>query len=1153
MDLAHSQRLWSALGPIADRIRVAQEPREVWTILGAELRKLGCSCLVARWDPATKGFRREHVSLVEPKTAGDMACPEGPPWWQEPLLTAETIPEIFAALVGRQEPLFQAGNGASPPPSGIHPLSAPVQILALPLTSQGRLVGMLAIWGTDLGPEVQGPARVLASQIAGVLGVDQLHREMERRCALERQVLTGLGPRLLAQREREAVLATTLDTLAALVRARGAGFWTPGETGEGSPEVVWGTWAEVGPPSSLQPLLDRAADQARVVVCPATGEAEPGWTWVAVPVPGHETGSGVLALEVPAGEVDQGMEDVLLLVAGLTAQALEAVDRIAVFRASEARYRRLFEDVPVGLFITTPDDRVLDLNPALLRIFGVPDRDLGLTLRPSQFWANPEDRLEWLREVAGKAEVHSVELRMRRYDGREIWVHGDARAVTDPEGQVLYYTGSITDITERRQWEEAEAARRARLERQQRAIHELAMDPAAAEGRLEEAFSSIVTQVAQTLEVARANIWLLDADQQMRCVASYGCPEEIGQTLALGENSRYMAALVQEHVVVVEDVRNDPRTAELSQDYWIPLGIASSIDVPLRRGGQVIGALCIEHVGQQRAWEPDEVTFAARSGEVVLRALLHGELRRRVEALEHLVHLSAELRQVRRVQEMIPVLLEATARISGGERGTIYLQDPQSGDLVLRGWYPDTFSMPSIRMKPGEGITGSAFLEGTIQYTQDIRQDPRLRLFPGQEAFLAGIRTAVTLPLRFQDRVIGVMHVAYSDVRLPDPETQRLLEAVAEIAGHALQRAVLLETLEQQVAERTQKLVESLERTAAILTGVGDAVIVLDTRGRVQQVNPAFVEQTGFRESQVVGIHYRDMMPWVAARGRVRELVERLQQGESWRGELEVRRRNGERFDVSLVAGPIQGRDGTILGYVVTIRDITPQKELERMKDRFIQDMSHELRTPLSNIRLYLDLLERSDDPANRTRYLAMLRQQNQLLTDLVESILELSRLEAQIFQGARATQDLNAVVQEVVAEAQERARRKGLALETALTPGLPPVWATATELRQVVVNLVSNAIRYTERGWVRVRTGRSGRWVELEVQDTGIGIHPEDMPHLFERFYRGRGASQSAISGTGLGLGIVKAVLEELRGQIQVESQVDRGSLFRVRLPACE
>ncbi|GEM_PF-3976321 len=1145
MNRVHLQRLWSALGPIAEGIRVAQDPREVWTVLGTELRKIGCSCLVARWDPVRRGFCREHVSLVEhDEGAGERASSMGPGWWREPLLTAETIPQIFAALVGRREPLFQAGNGPSP---------APGSILALPLTVQRRLVGMLALWGVGLEMAAQEPARVLASQIAGVLGVDQLRREMERRSALDDQVLTGLGAPVRVQRERKAVLATVMEMLAALSRARGVGFWVPGEAGGWSPEAVWGTWAEPGPPASLQAFLAQALDLGPSAVAQAVDGRGVGGAWVAVPVLGHGTGPGLLALDLPSAEVDEGVARVLPWVAQLTAQALGAAERIAELRASEARYRRLFEDMPVGLFITTPDDRVLDLNPALLRIFGVPDRELGLTLRPSEFWANPEDRLEWLREVAQRPEVHSVELRMRRYDGREIWVHGDARAVTDAEGRVVYYTGSITEITERKRWEEAEAARRVRLERQQQAIHELAMDPAAAEGHLEAAFAAIVAQVAQTLEVARVNIWLAGPDHRLRCVASHGCPAEVGQPLPLGENSRYMAALAQEHVMVVEDVRGDPRTAELTETYWAPLGITSAIDVPLRRGERVVGVLCIEHVGPRRAWEPDEVTFAARSGEVVLRALLQNELRRRVEALEHLVRLSAELRQVRRVQEMIPVLLAATARISGGLRGTIYLQDPQSGDLVLRGWYPDSFAMPSIRMKPGEGITGSAFLEGTVQFTQDIQQDPRLRLFPGQEEFLAGIRSAVTLPLRFQDRVIGVMHVAYGALLPPDPETQRLLEAVAEIAGHALQRAVLLETLEQQVAERTQKLVESLERTAAILTGVGDAVLVLDTRGRVQQVNPAFVEQTGFRESQVVGIHYRDMMPWVEDRGRVLELVERLERGESWRGELEVQRRNGERFHVSLVAGPIQGRDGAILGYVVTVRDITPQKELERMKDRFIQDMSHELRTPLSNIRLYLDLLERSDDPARRTRYLAMLRQQNQLLTDLVESILELSRLEAQIAQGARTAQDLNQVVQEVVAETQEWAQRKGLALEIVLTPELPPVWATPAELRQVVGNLVSNAIRYTERGWVRVRTGRAGPWVELEVRDTGIGIHPEDMPHLFERFYRGRGASQSTISGTGLGLGIVKAVLEELKGRIQVESQVDQGSLFRVRLPACE
>ncbi|MEA3339837.1 MAG: ATP-binding protein [Chloroflexota bacterium] len=223
----------------------------------------------------------------------------------------------------------------------------------------------------------------------------------------------------------------------------------------------------------------------------------------------------------------------------------------------------------------------------------------------------------------------------------------------------------------------------------------------------------------------------------------------------------------------------------------------------------------------------------------------------------------------------------------------------------------------------------------------------------------------------------------------------------------------------------------------------------------------------------------------------------------------------------------------------------------EHSRAKFISDASHELRAPIANIMLDLDLLERSM-PAECTNHMDVLKQETDRMTDLVENILTLSRLEADEIEMEFTPQDFNALVEPIAAAHRPRAVAANLELIFEPDEALPPMHVEPNQLSQVVTNLVTNAINYTPAGQVRVSThldAERGRAC-LQVQDTGMGIAPEDMPRLFERFYRGWRATNSTVSGTGLGLAIVKEIVDLHGGEIEVESQVDEGSTFKVWLP---
>jgi two-component system NtrC family sensor kinase len=356
--------------------------------------------------------------------------------------------------------------------------------------------------------------------------------------------------------------------------------------------------------------------------------------------------------------------------------------------------------------------------------------------------------------------------------------------------------------------------------------------------------------------------------------------------------------------------------------------------------------------------------------------------------------------------------------------------------------------------------------------------------------------------------------------------------------------------LEQRVEERTAELFDSKERVEAILANVGDGVIVTDLQGRIQRVNSAFERLSGYTVEEITGSNLFDLFIDENNVLQNSPMSNPLARGQVWSGELVGNRKNSSRYDVKLNIAPVGDRQGQTVSYVCSLSDITRQKELDRMKDMLIYDVSHELRTPITSIRLYSELL-RSVPPERQDRFLSVIMEQSSLLTRLVEDILDLSRLTVSktrkvTFEDA----NLNVLVEQAYMAHLPVAEDAGIKLIFEPDPDLPLIRAEQSQISRMVTNLVSNAIRYTSQGQVLLQTFRQDNKVCLVVQDSGVGIEPQDLPHVFERFYRGRNVRQSGIPGTGLGLAIVKEIASLHDGTIEIESVLGKGTTFRVWLP---
>jgi signal transduction histidine kinase len=264
---------------------------------------------------------------------------------------------------------------------------------------------------------------------------------------------------------------------------------------------------------------------------------------------------------------------------------------------------------------------------------------------------------------------------------------------------------------------------------------------------------------------------------------------------------------------------------------------------------------------------------------------------------------------------------------------------------------------------------------------------------------------------------------------------------------------------------------------------------------------------------------------------------------------------NGKRTYGAL-ASPVLNTDGEVSGVVAVLRDITAQKELERMKSNFLSVVSHELRTPLHSIKGFVEIiLMGKTGPVTELQedFLKTVRTQTTVLQRMIDDLLEFSRMEAGRVKLHLAEVSLPAVAHAVVMKLAPLAEEAGLQLYLALPDDLPEINGDRVRLEQVLTNLVENAIKFTPSGGqIHVSGERAGDRVRLTITDTGIGIPPAEQGKIFDRFYQVDGSERRAYRGTGLGLSICKHIVERHNGRVWVESDgvPGHGSRFHVELP---
>ncbi|MYL53242.1 PAS domain S-box protein [Pontibacillus yanchengensis] len=366
--------------------------------------------------------------------------------------------------------------------------------------------------------------------------------------------------------------------------------------------------------------------------------------------------------------------------------------------------------------------------------------------------------------------------------------------------------------------------------------------------------------------------------------------------------------------------------------------------------------------------------------------------------------------------------------------------------------------------------------------------------------------------------------------------------------GEAAQLTTSINVLARNLQEMTMMQEMQKDRLEAVINNMGNGLVLIDEKGYVHLVNKAFLESFGGSGTDYLGHLYYHAIEEEEIHKAVKEVFmteERVRY--SFIRSLQIERRFLE-----VLGAPIINESNVWKGVVLVFHDITELKNLEQMRKDFVANVSHELKTPITSIRGFSETLldGAMQDDALREQFINIILKESQRLQSLIHDLLELSKLEKEEFQLNIENVYVKGMIQDIVPIVEHQADEKEVHLEQHLTDDVM-IEGDSARLKQVVINLLTNAINYTpKQGAVSVALTTHDTEVEITVTDSGVGIPEEDIPRIFERFYRVDKARSRNSGGTGLGLAIVKHIVEAHHGHIKVQSVNQEGTTFRIFLP---
>lgn len=710
---------------------------------------------------------------------------------------------------------------------------------------------------------------------------------------------------------------------------------------------------------------------------------------------------------------------------------------------------------------------------------------------------------------------------------------------------------------------------------------------------LREIQTLILDQLARVVDYDNAAVLLRDEGYgHLHVTEARGLAGRLLQAdFEVEENALFHAMALERRPLLIEDTLLDERFAAMQRLDW---PARAWIGAPLLVDNELVGILAVGS-NTPGAYDDDavEVAFAlaSQASQAIQNARLFDQISNLAADLERRVsERTAELEQTTRqlaeekdrLEAVHAITLELTTQLDlsgiirralelislnlGVARGSIMLRDTENGELFCRAVLYSRGDVRAaniaLRFEEGEGLAGWVMEHQEPVNIPDVRVDERWIKEPGRAE---EVRSVAGVPLKTSDAALGVLILSSPEASYFTDSQMNLLGTIASVVAAAVSNAQLYSFITDLAGTNAVLLEEQREessKSAAVFRSVTEGVIVLDPEQRITLFNPAAEQVLEVSAEHMLGRPLAELIALgegeqehkraqIIYNGLANGLKQLRQSEQIYSTSIDL---TNPTQVIAVNLAPVVGPDDQRYGDVAVLRDITREIEADQAKRQFISDVSHELRTPLTAIKGYVDVMLLGSNQGlseDHTSYLGIIKNNSNRLRALIEDILEFSRPDAKKKLNFSQVH-IPAVIEEVVQSLRLEYQRKGMQVQVDVPPTLPPIMADQKRLGGVVLNLFSNAVKYTfEGGRIQVRAFLNrANMMQIEVEDNGVGMSPEQRKKLFRPFYRADNPLRDIAGGTGLGLAIAKQLVEEHGGEMWVTSELGKGSTFSFIIP---
>jgi PAS domain S-box-containing protein len=857
---------------------------------------------------------------------------------------------------------------------------------------------------------------------------------------------------------------------------------------------------------------------------------------------------------------------------------------------SEERFRNIFERSNLGIYRTSPGGKVLLANEALAHILGYNDVD-DLMKRDisKEGYHDPEERNSFMRRIERDGVIQGSEILWRKKNGDMIFVNETARCVRDEEGNTLFYEGTVEDVTERKQAQEALLQSQRQLETILENVQSGIMIIDAEDHTILDANPKAleIYDLKKESVINRSYDEIFCGSQEGKCpLTKIGSGNKNDEAEFITEKGRKISILKTESEVEIQgrrmliesfvDVTEQRRMREeLKEEKEKFESISSSAQDAI---------VMIDNLGKITFWNEAAERIFGYGRDDMMGCNFHKIITpdyyhsKHFPAFDHFrktgkgnaIGKTLELIGLNRDRQEIPVELSLSAVRIKGKWNAIGIMRDISERKEVEKRIKESEDRLSTFLK--SATDAFMLLDGGLNLliANDLGYE-RFNVEPG-EAIGKHITELVPLDRNMDrykafEKVLSTGDPYFENELIPrwEPGLQQF-SLKAFKAGKGLGLIISNITPIKEAKHEIDKQKAYLEE---LFESSPEAICVLDQDDRVSRINRGFTDLFGYLPHEAEGRKIVDLVVPDGDRKYSLVLTNSVAEGQTVYKETVRKRKDGTMVEVSILGTPIN--IGQKLEAVYAIyRDISTQKNAERemkearrkaeeatrMKSEFLANMSHEIRTPMNAILGFSEILDKKIEDRALKGYLGAISSSGKTLLRLINDILDLSKIEAGKIELSYKPIEIEKIMDDMRRIFQMKIKEKGLQMNLDVeSVSHRDLVLDEVRIRQILMNLIGNAIKFTEEGSITLgcstSPGKDENHVDLQirVEDTGIGIPEEERDRIFGMFDQMKGQDAGKYGGTGLGLAISRKLVNLMDGTIELESEVGKGSIFRIKL----